>query len=101
MKKVLFSLIVLAGLVLLSGEVSRSVLAQNAPPAPMTCNNATLTGTYVFEEAGNTVGPHGALSPFQFSGIEVYAGDGTAHGIGTRTLIVNGQTTVQGAAFRL
>src|SRR5215831_15718220 len=95
MKKVLFSILALAGLLLLSGEVSRNVLAQNAPPAPTTCSNATLAGTYVFEETRSTVDPHGALSPFVFSGIEVYAGDGTAHGVGTQTSIVNGQTTVQ------
>jgi len=90
MRKVLFSLTALAGLALLTG----SALAQNAPPAPPSCSNATLQGTYTFLTEGSIVGPHGALTPFQQTGLEVFDGNGHSQGFLTTATVVNGQTAI-------
>jgi hypothetical protein len=93
MTTTLFSRIIRAWLILACLLFSLNLMAQAAPPST-SCSNATLNGTYPFLDQGNFVGARGALTPVQFTGFEVFDGNGNAHGFYTEVTVVNGQTAV-------
>jgi hypothetical protein len=51
-------------------------------------------GTYLYSFSGYLVTTGGALTPFTVTGLEVFGGNGTLHGVSTTTTIVNGQPVV-------
>ena len=89
MTKTPLSRIVRVGLVLAYLLLSLNLMAQNAPTS---CSNATLNGTYTFFTEGSILGAHGALVPFQQTGLEVFDGNGNSHGFIETVTVVNGQT---------
>lgn len=93
MRKNILSRIVRAGLILACLHFSLNMVAQTAPAA-VSCSNATLQGTYTFSTQGSIVGTHGALAPFQQTGVEVFDGNGNSRGFIETVTVVNGQVTV-------
>jgi|SRR5215831_4294894 len=93
MTKTPLSRIVRVGLVLAYLLLSLNLMAQNAPTS---CSNATLNGTYTFFTEGSILGAHGALVPFQQTGLEVFDGNGNSHGFIETVTVVNGQTVASG-----
>ena len=93
MSKNALARIVRAGLTLACLHFSLNMVAQTAP-ATVSCSNTTLQGTYTFFTEGSIVGTHGALVPFQQSGLEVFDGNGNSHGFIETVTVVNGQTTI-------
>ena len=93
MRKNVLSRIVRAGLILACLHFSLNMVAQTAP-ATVSCSNTTLQGTYTFFTQGSVVGAHGALTPFQQTGVEVFDGNGNSHGFLTTAAVANGQATI-------